>query len=235
MRILVCDDNQEILNEMRELLNEYFSFRHIRDSEIQCFSSGRDLLEDMGKKDIIFLDIEMPGMNGIRAGENIKKDFKDAIIIVVTSYAEYLDEAMRLQVFRFLSKPVEKERLFRNLDDAVEMYNQLSARILIENRKETYTVESRNIIMLEAVGKRVLFYTTSGLIESTQSLDYWEKELPAGSFFRTHRSYIVSMNYIESFNHSIVRFFAQKEEAYVTKRRYKEFKDAYTRYLGGVR
>ena len=235
MRILVCDDNQIILDEMRGLLKYYLDSRNIKNVEVVFYTNGRDLVEDKGEKDIVFLDIEMPGMKGTYAGKLLKEKNDDLIIIVITSYAEYLDEAMRIRVFRYLSKPIEKERLFRNLDDAMETYNNRSFQVLIETRNSSYMIESREIIMVEAIDKIVKIYTTKETFESRQNLKYWSDLLPDNSFFRTHRSYIVNMRFVEKFDRAIICFSNCKEVAYVTKRKYMEFKNAYTRYLGGVR
>ncbi|MCQ5300311.1 response regulator, partial [Blautia wexlerae] len=69
-------------------------------------------------KDIVFLDIEMRGMYGIYVGNELKSEIRNVIIFVVTSYSEYLDEAMRFHVFRYLSKPLNNQRFLRNLKDA---------------------------------------------------------------------------------------------------------------------
>ena len=65
----------------------------------------------------------MPGMNGIYVGNELKKSNPAVIIFIVTSYSEYLDEAMRFHVFRYLSKPLEQQRFFRNMQDAVNLYH----------------------------------------------------------------------------------------------------------------
>jgi two-component system LytT family response regulator len=57
----------------------------------------------------------MPGLDGIYVGNELKKKEKDIIIFIITSYSEYLDEAMRFHVFRYLSKPIDRQRLFRSL------------------------------------------------------------------------------------------------------------------------
>ena len=83
-------------------------------------------LRDQGPKDIIFLDIEMPGLNGIYVGNELKKRDKNTIIFIITSYSECsLDEAMRFHVFRYPSKPIDKQRLFRNLKDALDLYHSI--------------------------------------------------------------------------------------------------------------
>ena len=95
-------------------------------------------LADQEEKDIVFLDIEMPGMNGIYVGNELKKANKNVLIFVITSYSEYLDDAMRFDVFRYLSKPLDKQRLFRNMKDALICYNSITAKILVET-KQGYT------------------------------------------------------------------------------------------------
>ncbi len=65
----------------------------------------------------------MPGLDGIYVGNELKKKDKDIIIFIITSYSEYLDEAMRFHVFRYLSNPIDRQRLFRNLKDALDLYH----------------------------------------------------------------------------------------------------------------
>ena len=71
----------------------------------------------------------MPGMNGIYVGNELKKANNNIIIFIVTSYSEYLDEAMRFHVFRYLSKPLDKQRFFRNMKEAVDLYNTITVKI----------------------------------------------------------------------------------------------------------
>ena len=94
--------------------------------EIVSFDNGESLLSDNGDKDIVFLDVEMPGFDGIYVGNKLKQQNESVIIFIVTSFIEYLDAAMRFHVFRYLSKPIDKQRLFQNLDDALELYTSLN-------------------------------------------------------------------------------------------------------------
>ncbi len=74
----------------------------------------------------------MPGMNGIYVGNELKKANKNVIIFVVTSYSEYLDEAMRFHVFRYLSKPLDKQRFFRKYERRLAYYNSITTKILLK-------------------------------------------------------------------------------------------------------
>ena len=115
MRILICDDDTLIIEQLQKYIESYFESNHLKCPELVSFTSGESLLAEKSEKDIVFLDIEMPGMNGIYVGNELKKANKHVIIFVVTSYSEYLDEAMRFHVFRYLSKPLDKQRFFRIL------------------------------------------------------------------------------------------------------------------------
>ena len=65
MRILICDDDDLIIEQIKKYLKNYFEYNHLKCPETVCYSDGESLLADKGDKDILFLDIEMPGMNGI--------------------------------------------------------------------------------------------------------------------------------------------------------------------------
>ena len=120
MRILICDDDALIVEQLQKYIRNFFEKIGVKCPELVCFSYGESLLADKGEKDILFLEVEMPGMNGIYVGNELKKRNDNIIIFIVTSYSEYLDEAMRFHVFRYLSKPLDKQRFFRNMNYAVE-------------------------------------------------------------------------------------------------------------------
>ena len=80
MRILICDDDALIIEQLQKYIRDFFENISVKCPELVCFSDGESLLADKGKKDILFLDIEMPGMNGIYVGKELKKK-NDKIII----------------------------------------------------------------------------------------------------------------------------------------------------------
>ena len=129
----------------------------------------RTLLADAMDKDIVFLDIEMPGLNGIYVGNELKNKNPNIIIFIVTSYSEYLDDAMRFHVFRYLSKPVDPNRLFRNLKDAIELYNTTVTKIPIETKKRSlYGTRIRHCICRNSRSQNHYSYTKTGLRVNTQ-------------------------------------------------------------------
>lgn len=121
MRIVFCDDDANILQELRESVSDFFRKFEKITPEYALYLTGEELLEKEKDTviDLAFLDVEMPGISGIHVGPYLKKQNPHAKVFIVTAYPDYLDEAMRFQVFRYLSKPLDKNRLFRNLKDGL--------------------------------------------------------------------------------------------------------------------
>lgn len=235
MRILICDDDHMIAEQIEHYVQSYFNSVHLKCPEIAIFTDGASLLADQGEKDILFLDIEMPGMDGIYVGNELKKRDSRTIIFVVTSYSEYLDDAMRFHVFRYLSKPLDKQRFYRNMKDAIDLYNTASAKVAVETKQGVHTIPVTSIVMVEAVGRKVTIYTTHGSYESVHNLQYWLEELPPNIFFQTHRSFIVNFEHITDFDHMLIHLDDIGKTAYLTKRKYSAFKEAYFLYLESTR
>ena len=81
MRILICDDDTLIIEQLKKYIESYFESNHLKCPELVSFTSGEALLTDKGEKDIVFLDIEMPGMNGIYVGNELKKQTKMSLFL----------------------------------------------------------------------------------------------------------------------------------------------------------
>lgn len=235
MRILICDDDNLMIEQLKKYILEFFDNNHLKHPEISCFSDGNTLLSDTGKKDILFLDIEMPGMNGIYVGNEIKRISNNTIIFVVTSYIEYLDEAMRFHVFRYLSKPLDKKRLFRNLKDAIQLYSNAQIKLPVETKTGVHTILASDIISIEAQERKVIVHTTQHDYNSIRNMHYWLDTLPANCFFQSHRSYIINFEHVTDFDHSLIHLFGNQFTAYLTRRKYTSFKEHYLLYLEGSR
>lgn len=235
MRILICDDDRLFSAQLEKCITDYFHRNGLKAPEIAIFERGEELLGDTGERDIVFLDVEMPGLSGIYIGNELKKKNEAVIIFVISSFSEYLDEAMRFHVFRYLSKPLERQRLFRNLRDALQVYHSTAAKLLIETRQGCYTVLASDIISIESLGRKITVHTIQGDYESLQTIKYWLGILNMNCFFQPHRSLIINMKYVSGFDHSVIQLCENRIKAYLTRRKYTEFKQAYLLYLESAR
>ena len=235
MKIVCCDDDINIGNQLKEYLQLYFESITAPFPEFCFFNSGEDLLICADEIDIAFLDVEMPGLNGIQLGEELKRRYPNIIIFIVTSYPDYLDDAMRFQVFRYLSKPIDKNRLFRNMKDALFKYSTLSRKIQIETKNQVTMVYTRDIVLVEAKERKVFVHTKDKIYESIQKMDFWIEKLPSNSFFQSHRSYIVNLRFVSHFDNTLIYLCNGRFTAYLTRRKYVSFKNAYIMYLESLR
>lgn len=236
MRILFCDDDANISAQLQEYVKEYFSRISGVQPEYAVYGSGDALLQQETRADIAFLDVEMPGLSGIHIGAELKKHNPEIKIFIVTSYPDYLDEAMRFQVFRYLSKPVDKERLFRNLKDALYQYNMANKEyaITLETGVEIRTADE--IVCVESHQRKCLIHTLDGVFTSTATMEYWRKTLTLPCFYQPHKSYIINMRYVYSVAKDSVtlRYGDKRMEAYLARRKFTQFKDTYLLYLESV-
>lgn len=233
MRIVFCDDDPLILQQLLSIVKVFFANLGGAEPECTVYRSGDDLIRQGGQFDIAFLDVEMPGASGIYAGAKLKEKNPRIKIFIVTAYPDYLDEAMRFQVFRYLSKPIDKTRLFRNLKDAVYAYNIETCEVPIETITGIFVRRSEEIICVETTNRKTIVHTTNEDLISRKNMEYWRETLSLPCFYSTHRSYIINMRFIYSIGKDsvILKNGEQQMVAFLSRRKFTHFKNTYLVYL----
>lgn len=237
MRIIFCDDTVEILDQLQKYVREFFKGLGGSMPDFAAYSSGDALLAKETYADIAFLDVEMPGRSGIYVGARLKELNPKIKIFIVSAYPDYLDEAMRFQVFRYLSKPVDKNRLFRNLKDAVRQYSIDTTEIPINTPDGITVLSAERIVCVELAQRKTVIYTIDGTIQSTDSIEHWRSTLTLPCFYSTYRSYIINMRYVSEIRKDVVvlKYGGQVKEAYLARRKFTEFSSKYLTYLESIK
>ncbi len=210
LQIAVCDDNIDELSNMVKLINQYSSFRHLN-CEYTAFLNGFELISalEKGKRfDIYCLDIIMPGYTGIDVAKEIHSFDKNVPILFFTSSPEFALESYSVKAINYVLKPISKEKFFCTFDELLE-------RIKVEKNDNALIVKSKegiqkilisNLVFAEVIGRNVLYHMLSGkVIECTESFSaVCDKLLKYNHFIKTHRSYIVNMQYVDTIeNHQV--------------------------------
>ena len=117
LKVIICDDEIYYVKEIENMINEYAAINN-EEFNIKCYTDPKIIIETESNFDIIFLDIEMPKINGIQLAEKLKSVNENLIIFFITNYEGYLDDAFDVNALRYLYKPIDKERLFRSIDVA---------------------------------------------------------------------------------------------------------------------
>lgn len=171
---------------------------------VSTYTSGEQVLADHGTYDIAFLDIEVDTINGLDLGRALKKNNPSIIIFVVTAYEKYLDDALDLNVFRFLPKPVQSDRLYQGLEKAREQIDHSLVKVFLQDGQTMVKVPVQDIASVEICGRNVKIVTRNSTFLSKSSMQYWEEKLVASFFYKIHKSFIVNLNYITNYEKTSV-------------------------------
>lgn len=232
MRIAICDDDSLMREKLEIDIRYCFKTFKVKDIEIDLFETGDDLVESTSEYDMAFLDVEMPGISGINVGRHLYENNKNIILFVVTSFPEFMDEALKFHAFRFFQKPVQRHRLLINIKDALILYNQLHRKVIIEQKDNNIVIDTNDIIMIEAGERSTTVYTRDNIYYSTIPLAVYQRELDKyNNFIQTHRSFIVNLNYVKEYKKDLITFDNYEYKAKITKRKNNQFKAKLKAYL----
>ena len=157
--------------------------------------------------DLIFLDIKMPDITGIQLMKSLKYP---PMVIFTTAYGEYALEGFDLEVVDYLLKPVPFERFLRSATKALELRSMSQQKngdssnghvndyIFIKTEYKIIKINLEDILFIEALKDYTKIYTPHQPVLTLRSLKSFETRLPAEKFIRVHRSYVVSLNKINS-------------------------------------
>lgn len=193
-RFAICDDESLQSNYLKSLVMAWSEEKEL-DCSVKTFSSAESLLfHGCEEFDILLLDIEMAGMNGVELAKRVRERDETSVIIFVTGYSEYIAEGYDVQALNFLVKPIDRAKLFTVLDKAARLLSKNERSISLEQKGEVYLVPLREIRFIEVSGNYVSVHAKTTLTVK-KTLAELEKLLD-DRFVRTGRSFIVNLTYV---------------------------------------
>lgn len=209
IKVAFCDDDSAVLNEISALLVRY---RAERNQEIACtaFQSPLELLTEIEKglrPDILFLDVIMPGEDGISVAKEIRQYDNIVKIIFMTSSAEYAAESYTVGAYFYQIKPICEDNFFRLMDSVISECEKTQQCSLILRCKSGITrIRLEKLEYCEIIGRTLLFHMEDGkILESSGSLDELCAKLAQhDNFLRPHRSFLVNMEYIQNISYKAI-------------------------------
>lgn len=234
IKIAFCDDDMEVLHQMNELLDRYRVERN-EDITYAAFQSPFELLTEIEKgirPDILFLDVVMPGQNGMDVAKEIRQYDTNMKIIFLTSSPEFAVESYSVGAYFYQLKPIWEESFFRLMDAVLVECEKKKKNSLILRSKDGITrIDLQQLEYCEVLGRKLLFHLENGaVLESAGSLDDLAGQLMQYSnFFRPHRSFLVNMEYIQNISSRSIKM-VNNAEIPIPHGKCSEIKNTYMEY-----
>ena len=202
MKCIIVDDNK-MSREMVKQLVEQVDFLELKgecENPVEAFNYLKK--ENI---DLVFLDVEMPGMTGIELIKNLEKR---PIIILITAKKDYAVEAFELNVADYIIKPVTLPRFMTAVDRAKELFESKDQKVEVNEKEKDYIfvrsnslltkVKIKDIIYIQALGDYVNIFTNDKRLTVHITLKGIEEKLPHDQFYRLHPSYLTALHHIDN-------------------------------------
>lgn len=226
MRIAICDDENYWRESLKNYLDEYSQNNHI-EMLTTYFNSGLSLLKSLSSFDVIFMDYQMEALNGIETARKIRSSNKNSIIIFVSAYPDVALDTFEVDAFRFLAKPINKEKLFRSLDDYLK--EEKVQFLIFKTNNGSIKIKESDIIYCESVRRHTIIHTADESYEILTNLRDIEKQLSKEKFMRCHKSFIISFYHIRSYDNNEITL-DNNCKAYIGRKYHPQFKKAVEGY-----
>lgn len=230
LKIAICDDEVSTVEALSNFI--YKTYRDM-DMLIDKYFSGKDLLAGIEKQhknyDLLLLDIEMEGIDGIQVAKKIQTFLPELYIVFVTSHKEFAMTGYEVSAYRFLAKPIQPHKLIEAITAVKrEVLNQKTIQVEYKNMQAILKI--KDILYIEAQDKQVKIVQQENTFFDRNGIDYYVGLLHADDFCRIHRSYLINLRHVIFLNKQDVQM-VNGENISVSRLRRKHFNEVFQSYV----
>lgn len=237
MNISIVDDQPAELAALKENLNRFAGEQH-EIFEITEFSSADAFLKDLQKNikacQLVILDIDMPGTNGMDAAKKMRTVSADIAIMFITNMPQYALEGYSVDAVDYSLKPIQYPDFVLKMKKALRyIARSQDPKIAVQTPDEVVLVHASDIYYVESRLHYLTYHTKAGNFRSRDTLNHAEKTLSGINFSRCSASYLVNLRYLESMRGDDI--VVNGELLRVSRGKRQTFREDFTRYMSGVR
>lgn len=235
MKIAVCDDDIAAREHIVALIKE-----QARNTAVMTFASGEEMLKAQEDFDILFLDVEMTELSGMDVARHIRQaqernGSEKSMIIFVTGYEKYMNEAFDVSAFHYLLKPIDEGKFRavfgRALKELFALRERTKKYLLVKNSGVQQKVYIKDIYYIESANKKVIIHSSAGILECYGKMEEMER-ITGNGFYRCHRCYLVNMEKISSYNADTIKV-VNGDKLILAQKKYGDFIRQYMKYAKG--
>lgn len=228
MMVAICDDETVFRNNLKAVLFAYKSERRLH-IDIYEYITGDALLRAGKAFDMVFLDYQMPGIDGMEVARELRRRNFTCSIVFVTSYPQFILDSFEVQPYRFFIKPLKDDAIISLMNTFIK-HQKMLAPIIVINDGEQKIISAKDILYLEGNGKYCTVRTSKETYNSSKTLAQVHALLPQHCFYRTHKSYVVNLYSISSFEKGVATL-TNGEIAKIGRTKIAEFKRTYIQFV----
>ena len=233
IRIAICDDEKHMSEHIRSMVSDFFRKKN-REISLRMFSSGEELLNYDGQIDILFLDIQMNGMDGMETARKLRTDKFRGFLIFITVLKEMVFQSFEVQAYDYLVKPVEEKQFERTMERLLASMQSVGEdSLLVQKGYEGRIIRKDEIVFCEIIDRKIYLN-----LVSDEVLDYYERienleTKLGGHFFRCHRSYLINLKHLKGYKNGTA-YMDNGKEVPVSRLRSKEFSGVVLQYMKNI-
>ena len=230
IRIAICDDEKYMSDQIQELACAFFGRRN-RETAIRRFSCGRELLEYDGQIDILFLDIQMKGMDGMETAKRLRAGKFRGFLIFITVLQEMVFQSFEVQAYDYLVKPIEEARFEKTMERLLaSMCSASGSSLLVQKGYESRIIQKEDIVFCEIIDRKIYLNLASGeVVDYYERIENLETKLDS-RFFRCHRSFLITLGHLRGYKNGTA-YMDNGREIPVSRLRGKEFSSVILEYM----
>lgn len=208
MKAIICDDEKSTCSEIEELLLKYAREKNVS-LVTEVFYAGDALLDHLKREkiNILFLDIELPGKDGVMVGKYIREVLEDEniFLVYISSKENYALQLFQNRPFDFLVKPIEQAKIYHVLDNIYRISGKNSVGFKFQTQNSTYRISYEDILYFQSTGRKINIVMQKEVKMFYGKLNEIEEKIPENLFLRIHKSYLVNKNYVKEFTYEWVK------------------------------
>ncbi len=230
IRIAICDDEKHMSEHIRAMASDFFRKKN-REIHFRTFLSGEELLNFDGQIDILFLDIQMKGMDGLETARKLRAGQFRGFLIFITVLKEMVFQSFEVQAYDYLVKPVDEKQFEKTMERLfASMQNNGEDSLLVQKGYEGRIIREEEIVFCEVIDRKIYLNLTSGeVVDYYERIENLESKLDS-HFFRCHRSYLINLKHLKGYKNGTACMDNGKEVP-VSRLRSKEFSCIVLQYM----